>query len=63
MQAKTFNKFFVNVLPNLGIDLYNVSEITTSDTNSLTSIIEKYKHHPSIIAIKNQKWYGSDREA
>ena len=55
MQAKTFNKFFVNVLPNLGIDLYNVSEITTSDTNSLTSIIEKYKHHPSIIAIKNQK--------
>ena len=30
-----------------------MSEVTTSDTNSLTSIIEKYKHHPSITAIKN----------
>ena len=30
-----------------------MSEVTTSDRNSLTSIIEKYKHHPSITAIKN----------
>ena len=30
-----------------------MSEVTTSDTNSLTSIIEKYKDHPSITAIKN----------
>ena len=30
-----------------------MSEVTTSDTNSLTSIIEKYKYHPSITAIKN----------
>ena len=28
-------------------------EVTTSDTNSLTSIIKKYKHLPSITAIKN----------
>ena len=51
--AKTFNDFFVNIVPNRGIDAYNASEVTTSDTNSLTSVIEKYKHHPSITAIKN----------
>ena len=28
-------------------------EVSTSDTNSLTSIIDKYKYHPSITAIKN----------
>ena len=31
-----------------------MSELGTSDTNSLTSITEKCKHHPSITAIKNQ---------
>ena len=30
--AKTFYEFFVNIVPNLGIDAYNVSEVTTSDT-------------------------------
>ena len=30
-----------------------MSEVTKSDTNSLTSIIEKYKYHPSFAAIKN----------
>ena len=50
---KTFNDSFVNIVPNLAIDAYNVSEVTASDTNSLISIIEKYEHHPSITAIKN----------
>ena len=53
--AKTFKNIFVNTVPNLGIDAYNVSEVTTSDTNSLTSIIEKYKYHPSITATKNHR--------
>ena len=30
-----------------------MSEVTATDINSLTSIIEKYKHHPSITTIKN----------
>ena len=30
-----------------------MSEVTISDTNSLASIIEKYKHHPCITAIKS----------
>ena len=51
--AKTFNRFFVNIVPNLDIDAYNVSEISASDTNSLASMIEKYKYLPSITAIKN----------
>ena len=51
--------FLVNIVLNLGIDAYNVSEVTTSDTNSLTSIIEKDKHHSSITVIKNHM----DREA
>ena len=50
--AKTFNVFFVNIVPNLGIDAYIVSEVITSHATSLKSIIEKYKHHPSITAIK-----------
>ena len=29
-----------------------MSEVTSFDTNSLTSIIEKYKHHASVTAIK-----------
>ena len=44
--------FFVNIVPNLGIDAYIVSEVITSHATSLKSIIEKYKHHPSITAIK-----------
>ena len=34
--AKTFYEFFVNIVPNLDIDAYNVSEVSTSDTNSST---------------------------
>ena len=49
--ANTLNEFFVNIVQNPGIDAYKVSGVTTSDKNSLTSIIEKY--HPSIKAIKN----------
>ena len=30
-----------------------MSEITASDTNYLTSVIKKYKHYPSIMAIEN----------
>ena len=38
--AKTFNEFFVNIVPNLGIDACTVSGVTKSDTNSLASITE-----------------------
>ena len=44
---------FLLTVSNQGIDAYNVSEVSKSETNSLTSTIEKYKHHPSMTAIKN----------
>ena len=52
-KAKASKEYFVNIVPNLGINACNVNEITTSDTNSLTTIINKYRHHPSIKTIKD----------
>ena len=34
--AKIFNEFFVNIVPNLCTDAYNLSEVTTADANSPT---------------------------
>ena len=51
-----FNKFFVNVIPNL-----NIPEFTNSDNlhehvigDSVQSILYKYRNHPSIIKIKEK---------
>ena len=51
-----FNKFFVNVIPNLSIP-----EFTNSDNlhehvigDSVQSILYKYRNHPSIIKIKEK---------
>ena len=62
MRKRQFCSSF-NIVPNLDIDPYNVSEVSTSDTHSLTSIIEKYKYHPSITAIKNYMNYGCSNGA
>ena len=51
--AKTFNEIFVNISPNLGINTHNVNEVVTSQVSFMTSIIDKYRHHPSIKAIKS----------
>ena len=52
-----FNKFFVNVIPNL-----NIHEFTNSDNlhehvigDSVQSILYKYRNHPSIIKIKEKR--------
>ena len=34
--GKIFNEFFVNIVPNLCTDAYNLSEVTTADANSST---------------------------
>ena len=62
MRKRQFCSSF-NIVPNLDIDPYNVSEVSTSDTHSLTSIIEKYKYHPSTTAIKNYMDYGCSNGA
>ena len=52
-----FNKFFVNVIPNL-----NIPEFTNSDNlhehvigDSVQSILYKHRNHPSIIKIKEKR--------
>ena len=52
--ANVFNKYFVNMVPSMGITKNNnfLSTTDTSDTNDpLEKIIDKYKNHPSITCI------------
>ena len=53
--AEVFNKFFVNVFPNLKISTdhgYNDS-IATDD--EVTNAVNKFRNDPGIIMIKNKK--------
>ena len=36
------------MVQNVGIKTYNVNEVFIFEANFLTSIIENYKHHPSV---------------
>ena len=52
--TNVFNKYFVNMVPSMGITNNKnfLSTTDTSDTNDpLEKIIEKYKNHPSITCI------------
>ena len=52
--ANVFNKYFVNMVPSMGITNNNnfLSTTDTSDTNDpLEKIIDKYRNHPSITCI------------
>ena len=52
--ARKFNKFFVNILPNLSINTNHSFLINTSNKNDpIEKTIAKYKSHPSIISIKS----------
>ena len=42
----------MNIVQNVGIKTYNVNEVFIFEANFLTSIIENYKHHPSVKTIK-----------
>ena len=49
-----FNKFFVNIVPNSGINTNHSFLINTENENDpIEKAIVKYKNHPSIISIKN----------
>ena len=51
--AKIFNEFFVNIVPNLGINTNHSFLINTDNENDpIEKAIAKYKSHPSIISIK-----------
>ena len=50
--AKIFNKYFVDIVPKLGIKPVVSSRNNELETGDLSAIIKKYKNHSSIIAIE-----------
>ena len=50
--AKIFNKYFVDIVPKLGIKPVVSSRNNDLETGNLSAIIKKYKNHSSIIAIE-----------
>ena len=53
--AETFNKFFVNIVPNLKIPTNHDFDINFKVTGDpIFDAINKYENHPSIIMIKNK---------
>ena len=51
--ARIFNDFFVNIVPNLGINTNHSFLINTdNESDPIEKAIGKYKNHPSIISIK-----------
>ena len=54
--AEVFNKFFINIVPNLKISTdhgYDNDFIATDD--QVTNAINKFRNHSSIVVIKNKK--------
>ena len=52
--ANIFNDFFVNIVPNLGINTkHDVLNTTNISHNPTENVIYKYENHPSVLAIKN----------
>ena len=57
-KAEIFNTYFTNIVSNLKIPLYQDTDFAWGfdpfvGDDPITYILEKYKNHPSIIAIKN----------
>ena len=51
--ARIFNEFFVNIVPNLGINTNHSFLINTdNEDDPIEKAIAKYKNHPCIISIK-----------
>ena len=53
--ANLFNDFFVNTVPNLGINTEHDFLNTTNNSHHRIdkNVIYKYESHPSVISIKN----------
>ena len=49
---KTFNKYFVDIVPKLGIKQFVSSTNYDLETENLSAITKKYENHSSIIAIE-----------
>ena len=51
--AQTFNEYFVNIVPSLGITSFHENNDNVNNDN-IDNIIIKFEGHPSIVAIKEQ---------
>ena len=54
--AEVFNKFFINIVPNLKIltnHNYGTGFIVTND--QVANLLNKFRNHPSIFMIKNKR--------
>ena len=54
--AEVFNKFFINIVPNLKIPTnhnYDTDFLVTND--QVTNALNKFRNHPSIIMIKTRE--------
>lgn len=50
------NEFFANIVPNLNIAQYEpVDSFSSNITDPVLKAVEKYKNHPSIVAIKTRR--------
>ena len=50
--SEIFNTFFINVVGNLNITLdHNILDNTAGNKDPILRIINRYKNHPSILAI------------
>ena len=54
--AQTFNEYFVNIVPSLGITFFH--ENNDNINNNIDNIIIKFGGHRSIVAIKEMKKYN-----
>ena len=54
--AEVFNKFFINIVPNLKIcpnNNYDTDFVVTND--QVTNVLDKFRNHPSIVMIKSKR--------
>ena len=51
--AQTFNEYFVNIVPSLGITSFHENNDNINNDN-IDNIIIKFEGHQSIVAIKEQ---------
>ena len=51
--APTFNEYFVNIVPSLGITSFHENNVDVNNDN-IDNTIAKSECHPSIVAIKEQ---------
>ena len=53
--AEVFNKFFINIVPDLIPTNHNYDTDFLATNDQVTNALNKFRNHPSIIMIKNKR--------